>query len=150
MPVEVIGVDHIFITVRDLGAAEAYYDKVMQILGFRKNRAYIVGEPHVHYYNRHFAYWLRPARDPAGEHNPYAVGLHHLCFRVGDQSEVDRAAAELEAAGISASPPRLYPEYGRDYYATFFADPDGMRLEIRNFGDWWRRSMIAWKEEVAA
>ena len=32
--------------------------------------------------------------------------------------------------GIDASLPRLYPEYAADYYATFFPDPDGMRLEV--------------------
>ena len=148
MPVEVIGVDHIFITVRDLSAAEEYYDKVMKVLGFRKHRTYIVDEPHVHYYNRHFAYWLRPARDAVSEHNAYAAGLHHFCFRVGDQTEVDRAAAELEAAGITVTPPRLYPEYGRDYYATYLTDPDGVRLEIRNYGEWWRRSLSAWQAEA--
>jgi glyoxylase I family protein len=148
MPVEVIGVDHVFVTVRDLAVAEEYYDKVMRILGFRKNRSYIVGEPHVHYYNRHFAFWLRPAREPATAHNPYAAGLHHFCFRVGDQADVDRAVQELTTAGIAATEPRFYPEYGQDYYATFFTDPDGVRLEIRNFGEWWRRSAIAWKEEV--
>jgi glyoxylase I family protein len=148
MPVEVLGIDHIFITVHDLAVAEEYYDKVMKILGFRKNRADIAGEPHVHYYNRYFAYWLRPAREAAVEHNSYAAGLHHVCFRVGDQADVDRAVLELEAAGISASAPRLYPEYGKDYYAAFFADPDGVRLEIRNFGEWWRRAITAWKEEA--
>jgi len=150
MPVEVIGVDHVFITVRDLAAAEEYYDTVMKILGFRKNRTSIVGEPHVHYYNRHFAYWLRPARDAAAEHDAYRAGLHHICFRVGGQTDVDRAAAELAAAGIRVSAPQFYPEYGRDYYATFFADRDGVRLEVRNYGDWWKQSMVAWKEEAAA
>lgn len=149
MPVEVIGVDHIFITVRDLTAAEEYYDTVMKILGFRKNRTSIVGEPHVHYYNRYFAYWLRPARDRAGEHNAYRAGLHHVCFRVGDLADVDRAAVELTAAGIRVSPPQFYPEYGHDYYATFLADPSGVRLEIRNYGEWWKRSMLAWKSEAA-
>jgi glyoxylase I family protein len=148
MPIDVLGVDHVFVTVRDLVASEAYYDKVMKVLGFRKNRTSIADEPHLHYYNRNFAYWLRPARPPIGDYSPYAVGLHHFCFRVADQREVDRAAAELKAAGISASPPRLYPEYGKDYYATFFTDPDGVRLEIRNFGEWWRRSLVAWRDEV--
>jgi glyoxylase I family protein len=150
MAIEVIGVDHIFITVRDLTGAEAYYDQVMTILGFRKHRTEIEGEPHVSYYNRHFAYWLRPARERTAVHNPYAAGVHHFCFRVTNEADVDRAAAELQAAGISASTPRFYPEYGRDYYATFFADPDGVRLEIRNFGDWWKQSMAVWKREAAA
>ena len=26
-------------------------------------------------------------------------------------------------------PPAEYPDYGKGYYAVFFADPDGMKLE---------------------
>jgi len=148
MPVEVLGVDHVFMTVRDLAVSEEYYDKVMKILGFRKHRTAIADEAHVHYYNRQFAYWLRPARDTAREFSPYAVGFHHFCFRVADRADVDRAVTELEAVGITASVPRLYPEYGKDYYATFFVDPDGLRLEIRNFGEWWRRAVVAWGAEA--
>jgi hypothetical protein len=36
----------------------------------------------------------------------------------------------LNTLGISATEPRYYPEYSDDYYATFFCDPDGIRLEI--------------------
>ncbi len=43
------------------------------------------------------------------------------------------AARQLHAAGIPATEPRLYPEYAPDYIATFFTDPDGIRLEITNY-----------------
>jgi len=43
---------------------------------------------------------------------------------------VDEAAAGLVALGIAATSPALYPEYADDYYATFFEDPDGLRLEV--------------------
>jgi glyoxylase I family protein len=43
---------------------------------------------------------------------------------------VDAAHARLRALGVAASAPRLYPEYNPDYYATFFEDPDGIRLEL--------------------
>ena len=36
---EVIGIDHIYITVSDLDASERFYDRVMiDVLAFRKNR----------------------------------------------------------------------------------------------------------------
>ena len=35
--------------------------------------------------------------------------------------------------GIDASDATLYPEYAPDYWATFFTDPDGMRLEVTNY-----------------
>jgi glyoxylase I family protein len=71
---EVIGIDHIYITVSNLERSEAFYDVVMKVLGFRKNQFPINGEKHVQYYNRHFGYVLRPARS-SGAYWPYAPGL---------------------------------------------------------------------------
>jgi glyoxylase I family protein len=129
MPLEVTGIDHIYVTVSDLGRAVAFYDPVMRLLGFRKGTKPIAGAPHVHYFNRETQYTLRPAKRP-GPHDAYAPGLHHLCFRVPTNPDVDQAARELRALGVDATEPAVYPEYSPDYYATFFADPDGVRLEI--------------------
>jgi hypothetical protein len=43
---------------------------------------------------------------------------------------VDEATQGLRKLGILISEPRLYPEYGADYYAVYFKDPDGIELEI--------------------
>ena len=129
MALEVTAVDHIYVAVSDLARSVAFYDPVMRILGFRKATRPIAGEPHAHYFNPHTQYTLRPARRP-GPHDPYAPGLHHLCFRVPTNADVDLAARELRALGIEATEPAIYPEYSSDYYATFFEDPDGLRLEI--------------------
>lgn len=45
-------------------------------------------------------------------------------------ADVDEAHAALTRLGVAASPPRTYPEYNPEYYATFFEDPDGIRLEV--------------------
>lgn len=144
MPVEVLGIDHVYVTVGDLAAAEAFYDGVLVgVLGYRKASAPIGGEPHRHYFNRHFGFSIRPAHT-ATAHDPYAPGLHHLCFRVANEPAVDQAARELGAAGVAATTPRYYPEYDRDYYATFFTGPDGVRLEITNFRASRQRRMSDW------
>jgi glyoxylase I family protein len=127
---EVTALDHLYIAVADLARSEAFYDRVMRLLGFKKGTAPIAGEPHVHYFNRIMQYSLRPARDGAGGHDPYRPGLHHVCFRVASRADVDDAARRLAALGIAVSEPRLYPEYAADYYAAFFSDPDGIRLEV--------------------
>ena len=148
MAVEVLGIDHVYLAVRDLARSTLFYDGVMAVLGYRRADGAIGGDPHVHYYNRQFGVSLRPARAGTPAHDPYAPGLHHFCFRVIDAPAVDRAAAELRAAGVSPSEPRLYPEYAPDYYATFFDDPDGIRLEITNFRAQRRQRMYAWDEPV--
>jgi len=129
---EVIGIDHLYITVSDLERSEKFYDAVMTVLGFRKSRFQLGGEKHIQYYNRYFGYVLRPARSRA-LHDSYAPGLHHLCLRVQGEKEVREAAIRLKALGIPVSEPKLYPEYAPDYVAVFFSDPDGLRLEITNY-----------------
>ena len=129
MSIDVGGVDHVFLAVTNLARSEAFYDAVMRFLGFKKGVFPIAGERHIHYFNRVTQYSIRPARSPE-KHDPYRPGLHHLCFRVADRAQVDEAARGLVALGIGASAPALYPEYADDYYATFFTDPDGIRLEI--------------------
>ena len=47
MPVEVMGIDHVFIAVRNLRVSERFYDRVMDVLGFRKWEALVGGDPHV-------------------------------------------------------------------------------------------------------
>jgi glyoxylase I family protein len=46
---------------------------------------------------------------------------------------VHDVANQLRAVGIDATEARLYPEYAADYVATFFNDPDGIRLEVTNY-----------------
>jgi catechol 2,3-dioxygenase-like lactoylglutathione lyase family enzyme len=148
VPVEVIGIDHVYLAVRDLARSEAFYDRVMQgVLGYRKAKGPLGGAPHVHYYNRQFGFSLRPARAGTPEHDPYAPGLHHFCFRVLDEAAVDRAAQELRAAGIGVTDGAYYPEYAPDYYAVSFEDPDGIRLELTNFREQRRRRMQDWDTE---
>lgn len=130
---EVIGIDHIYLAVSDLAASEAFYDRALiEVLGFRKNGFLLAGDRHIQYFNRHFGIVLRPARSGA-PHDPYAAGLHHLCLRVDSPEAVHAAAAQLVRAGIPASAAKAYPDYAPDYVATFFEDPDGIRLEVTNY-----------------
>lgn len=127
--VQITGLDHIYIAVSDFERSVAFYDGVMQAFGFRKGDRPIAGAPHAHYFNPHIQYTIRPAAGDA-RHDPYAPGVHHICFQVATRPEVDAAFERLGALGVDATAPALYPEYNDDYYATFFEDPDGVRLEV--------------------
>jgi catechol 2,3-dioxygenase-like lactoylglutathione lyase family enzyme len=131
--VEVTGIDHIYVAVSDLVRSETFYDRVLlEALSFRKNKFALDADPHIQYFNRHFGFVLRPARVKL-QHAPYAPGLHHFCLRVDSTADVHAVAAKLRSTGIDATEARLYPEYAEDYCATFFSDPDGMRLEVTNY-----------------
>ena len=60
----------------------------------------------------------------------YALGLHHLALEVVSRAVVDERADWLIARGAEIeSGPKEYA-YSLGYYAVFFYDPDGLKLEI--------------------
>lgn len=129
---EVVGIDHVYLSVSDLEASTRFWSTVLGVLGFRSGAFEIGGEPHASWHNRHFGIVLRPARTKSA-HDAYAPGLHHLCLRVDSVDDVKAVAAALSAAGVGCSEPRLYPQYAPDYFATFLEDPDGIRVEVTNY-----------------
>jgi glyoxylase I family protein len=56
---------------------------------------------------------------------PEACGLRHLAFEVADVAE---AVAELQSRGVAVEPVRVDDHTGKRF--TFFADPDGLPLEL--------------------
>ncbi len=68
--------------------------------------------------------FIIPGR-PARPSYPEANGLRHLAFQV---DSVEKTAAELNAMGIATEPIRVDEYTGKKM--TFFADPDGLPLEI--------------------
>jgi glyoxylase I family protein len=60
----------------------------------------------------------------------YAIGVHHLAFDAPSRGVVDAIAAWLadEGAQIDGGPGER--GYSPGYYAVFFFDPDGLKLEV--------------------
>jgi len=56
---------------------------------------------------------------------PEAQGLRHLAFSVTD---IDEVIVQLEEKGVEVEPVRIDELTGKRF--TFFADPDGLPLEI--------------------
>jgi glyoxylase I family protein len=142
MPIETLGFDHIDLTVNDVVASQPFYEKVLREMGFRRvpddGRSVV-------FHNGITSLAIRAAREDVrgAAFDRYRVGLHHLAFRAARRSDVDDFHAFLNAEGLPVlDAPAEYPEYGPDYYALFFADPDGMKLELVHFPwGYWRRVM---------
>jgi glyoxylase I family protein len=110
--------------------AEAYrlYDRVLRCLGFEEVEREDDG---VAWRRRGTNQWLilTPA-SRAGEHDAAAPGLHHIAFAADDRATVERAhALAVEAGAEILDPPQEF-DYEPDYYATFFRDPNGFKLEV--------------------
>jgi glyoxylase I family protein len=73
---------------------------------------------------------LREAQSESAPVDRYAAGLHHLAFEVPSRLVVEERADWLRSTGaLLESEPQEYT-YLPGYYAVFFYDPDGIKLEI--------------------
>ena len=78
---------------------------------------------------------LRPSETAKRDqkYDRYAPGPHHVAFHAESREVVDRLHAEVVACGgtvLDAPAEYRGPAYGGGYYAVFFADPDGVKLEV--------------------
>lgn len=117
--------DHVDLRVKDLASARALYDALLPAMGY--SRISEDAETICYY-------------DPADRGRPF-FGIvadedhrpngSRIALRASSRAEVDRLGAVAQATGAGAfEPPHLCLEYTPNYYATFFEDLDGNKLEI--------------------
>jgi catechol 2,3-dioxygenase-like lactoylglutathione lyase family enzyme len=124
-------VHHIDLTVSSLERSGPFYEAVLGFLGYRRGQQgatwidWDMGEPHCA-----SSIAIRAARTDR-PHDRYSCGLHHLAWVADSRDDVDRLHALLVRMGATIlDVPADYPDYRPGYYALFFADPDGLKLEF--------------------
>jgi len=127
------GVHHIDLVVSSIERSLPFYTELLGPLGYhrvsevegeRGETIWYVSGPGT-------AVGLREALTPAaGPYDRYRVGVHHLAFEAASRADVDERAEWLRERGAELeSEPQEYT-YMPGYYAVFFFDPDGLKLEI--------------------
>jgi glyoxylase I family protein len=106
---------------RDLLAPLGYH-RIAEVEGERGETIWYLSGPDV-------AVGLREAQSP-GDVDRYRVGLHHVAFEAWSRPMVDERAEWLRARGATIESGPEHYGYLPGYYAVFFYDPDGLKLEI--------------------
>jgi glyoxylase I family protein len=126
------GVHHVDLVVSSIERSLPFYSELLGPLGFhtvsevegeRGETIWYLGGPGS-------AIGLREAQTGSPPYDRYRVGLHHVAFEAGSRAVVDDCAAWLRAREVELeSEPQEYT-YIPGYYAVFFYDPDGLKLEV--------------------
>jgi catechol 2,3-dioxygenase-like lactoylglutathione lyase family enzyme len=122
----VVGIDHLVLSVGDLARSKEFYGKLLGFLGFELKYDYgdMVG-----WSNGRTLFWIAAA-DAQGRKRKYRkgdIGFHHYAFELSSRKDVDELGAFLDKNEMTVTDPP--GEYYDSYYAVYFADPDGMKLE---------------------
>jgi glyoxylase I family protein len=128
-----VSLAHVDIVVSSLDLSLPFYRELLGPLGFNdegeiegergERVVYLGGE------RTPFSLGLREQQSD-GRHDRYSLGLHHLAFTAPTRHAVDERSAWLRDIGAPIeSGPKEYA-YSDGYYAVFFYDPDGIKLEI--------------------
>ena len=72
----------------------------------------------------------RQSEGDGSTYDRYAIGLHHLAFAAPNRRAVDDTAAWLRRQGAEIEDGPAERHYTPGYYAVFFFDPDGLKLEV--------------------
>ena len=131
-------INHIDLTVRDPDRSRPFYEAVLGFMGYRC----VSDHPRGYDFDRvgrdggfcSIGVMRAEGQGMERTHDRYSPGLHHLAWTAESREDVDRLHGLLLEIGATVlDPPAEYPRYGEGYYAVFFADPDGLKLE---FVDW--------------
>jgi len=119
---------HITNAVSDIAQSKKFYHEMFRLLEWKlkyedaESLAYTDGQ---------FDFWILPADKKEPIRRTDGTGFNHLAFRVDSKEKVDEIYRWLLGTEAKIDiEPTAYPHYAENYYAVFFFDRDGTRLEI--------------------
>jgi glyoxylase I family protein len=125
-------IHHVDLTVSDLARSRTFYEPVMRYLGYELTRhtpREVVFSQADSCANTSVRLYAARPGSRGKRYDRYAPGLHHLAFDAESREDVDGLHLLLrELKAEILDPPAVY--YPPNYYAVFFADPDGLKLEL--------------------
>ncbi len=129
------GIDHLMINANNFDAAVRFYSWLMPNLGYPNVENYDQPERMIGFWGDFGSLWVIRARNQNENFDKTRIGLREVAFRVPRRAQIDELAREISSrGGRILDPPREY-DYRPGYYAVFFTDPDGIKLEIVNYPD---------------
>lgn len=128
---EINGVAHVMLTVRDVTKSRDFYRPLLAHFGLVE----MVDSPDwLYFVGGRTAVGLRPAskENADARFDQGRPGLHHVCFRARTREDVDSVHELAKKLGAKIVHPPEEESWVPGYYSVLFEDPDGIRLEVNH------------------
>src|SRR5262249_29586446 len=127
--IELNGIAHIQLTVRDVHQSRSFYHKLLHEC-FGMTIQY--DEPDTFYCIGGRTGVLIRSAAPEHRDTPFdqwRIGLHHLCFRLRSREDIDALHVAMKEIGAKIIRAPKQGPWAPGYYSILFEDPDGIRIE---------------------
>ena len=117
--------DHIDLRVKKIAPAKEFYARLLPALGFTVDSS-----------GDEWSIWQAAGKGPVAffgftEEPKHQPNDNRIAFWAESRAEVDRIAEVVRrSGGLNLEGPALWREYSPGYYAVFFEDPSGNKLEV--------------------
>ncbi|WP_019499083.1 VOC family protein [Pseudanabaena sp. PCC 6802] len=132
---ELGSINHLALTVSNLQYSEDFYNFFLGFMGYEQ------GEKTEHlilWFSHNGVVTISPANpsSPNQNHDRYSPGLHHLAFSADSREQVDELYQKLVDRGVEILDTPAEYDYLPGYYAVYWLDPDGIKLEFVHTPNW--------------
>ena len=123
---------HLMLYVKNISLSREFYQQIMGFLGYslaHESDSYCMWNPNI----GGCSFGIVQADAESGDtiFQRGEPGFHHLAFNANNREQIDDLyAILLKMQAKVLDPPGECPEYSPTYYAMYFEDPDGMKLEL--------------------
>lgn len=129
------GLHHLDLVVSDLERSRRFYSELLRPLGWGPVLDLQGERGEAVWYLQSQNTWLGLRQKQSDAHpvpyDRYAVGVHHVAFEALSREAVDGCWEWVLTQDVAIeSDPKEFPHYAPGYYAAFFHDPDGIKLEV--------------------
>ena len=130
--VRVVGIDHLAIRVSDYQRSKDFYGRLFGFLGFELSDEY---DDAIGWTNGKTRFWISPADAEGLQHSTASATSDSITMPSSCAAE--RTSMNCRRSFRSLARPSWIQRtrYYDDYYAVFFLDPDGLKLEGMKYGE---------------
>jgi catechol 2,3-dioxygenase-like lactoylglutathione lyase family enzyme len=127
-------IHHIALSVSDMKRSEAFYNRLLRLMGYEQGEK---TEQLILWTSSHSAITISPTNPQSNQKcDRYSPGLHHLAFSADSREDIDKLYQELIQQQVTILDPPAEYDYLPGYYAVYFLDPDGIKLELAHTPTW--------------
>ena len=126
---DINGIAHIALSVRNISKSKSFYKKLMPFLGLKlvhesKKSIYHVGA------RTGILIQEVDKNITCSDFSQNNIGLHHFCFRARSKESIDLIKDKLLEINAKIIRGPLDGAWAPGYYYILFEDPDGIRIEV--------------------